>query len=61
MLSHYGMNHDNGIYTVAYRVIDISSLPHILYQGCSFMRRGYLERGRIRSASLRQQTSRIGS
>lgn len=27
MLSHYGMNHANGIYTVAYRVIDIATIP----------------------------------
>jgi O-antigen/teichoic acid export membrane protein len=27
MLSHYGMNHDNGIYTVAYRIVDIATIP----------------------------------
>jgi O-antigen/teichoic acid export membrane protein len=27
MLSHYGMNHANGIYTVAYRIIDIATMP----------------------------------
>jgi O-antigen/teichoic acid export membrane protein len=27
MLSHYGMNVANGIYTMAYRVIDIASIP----------------------------------
>jgi O-antigen/teichoic acid export membrane protein len=27
MLSHYGMNSQNGIYTVAYRVIDIATMP----------------------------------
>ena len=27
MLSHYGMNHDNGIYTTAYRIIDIATIP----------------------------------
>jgi O-antigen/teichoic acid export membrane protein len=27
MLSHYGMNFANGIYTMAYRVVDIASMP----------------------------------
>jgi O-antigen/teichoic acid export membrane protein len=27
MLSHYGMNHDNGIYTMAYRIVDIATIP----------------------------------
>jgi O-antigen/teichoic acid export membrane protein len=27
MLSHYGMNSQNGIYTVAYRVVDIATMP----------------------------------
>ena len=27
MLSHYGLNHDNGIYTLAYRVIDVATIP----------------------------------
>jgi O-antigen/teichoic acid export membrane protein len=27
MLSHYGMNESNGIYSMAYRVIDLSSMP----------------------------------
>ena len=27
MLSHYGMNRDNGIYTVAYRIVDIATIP----------------------------------
>jgi len=27
MLSHYGMNHANGVYTTAYRVIDIATMP----------------------------------
>jgi O-antigen/teichoic acid export membrane protein len=27
MLSHYGMNVQNGIYTVAYRVVDIATMP----------------------------------
>jgi len=27
MLSHYGMNTQNGIYTVAYRVVDIATMP----------------------------------
>jgi len=27
MLSHYGMNHANGIYTMAYRIVDIATIP----------------------------------
>jgi O-antigen/teichoic acid export membrane protein len=27
MLSHYGMNHDNGVYTMAYRIVDIATIP----------------------------------
>ena len=27
MLSHYGMNRDNGIYTMAYRIVDIATIP----------------------------------
>jgi O-antigen/teichoic acid export membrane protein len=27
MLSHYGMNHDNGIYSMAYRIVDIATIP----------------------------------
>ncbi len=27
MLSHYGMNADNGIYTFAYRVVDLATIP----------------------------------
>jgi O-antigen/teichoic acid export membrane protein len=45
MLSHYGMNHDNGIYTVAYRVIDISSLPIFSIRDAAMPR--LFERGRI--------------
>lgn len=27
MLSHYGMNHENGIYAMAYRIVDIATIP----------------------------------
>jgi len=27
MLSHYGMNHANGIYSMAYRIVDIATIP----------------------------------
>jgi O-antigen/teichoic acid export membrane protein len=27
MLSHYGMNHDNGVYSMAYRIVDIATIP----------------------------------
>jgi O-antigen/teichoic acid export membrane protein len=27
MLSHYGMNRDNGIYSMAYRIVDVATIP----------------------------------
>lgn len=27
LLAHYGLNHDNGVYTMAYRLIDFSTMP----------------------------------
>jgi O-antigen/teichoic acid export membrane protein len=27
MLSHYGMNHANGIYSMAYRIVDVATIP----------------------------------
>jgi O-antigen/teichoic acid export membrane protein len=57
MLSHYGMNHANGIYTVAYRVIDISSLPIFSIRDAAMPR--LFERGRkngiVASAELAQK------
>ena len=36
MLGHYGMNSANGIYTMAYRVIDAATMPVISVQGAAF-------------------------
>jgi O-antigen/teichoic acid export membrane protein len=38
MLSHYGMNAANGIYTMAYRVIDICTIPVRSVQGAALPR-----------------------
>ncbi len=38
MLGHYGMNTANGIYTVAYRLIDVCTMPIIAIQGAAFPR-----------------------
>ena len=44
MLSHYGMNHANGIYTVAYRVIDIATIPILSIRDAAMPK--LFERGR---------------
>ena len=60
MLSHYGMNHANGIYTVAYRIIDISTLPIFAIRDAAMPR--LFERGRTSgiaaSAELAQKLLR---
>jgi O-antigen/teichoic acid export membrane protein len=38
MLGHYGMNAANGIYTMAYRVIDVCTMPITAIQGAAFPR-----------------------
>jgi O-antigen/teichoic acid export membrane protein len=38
MLGHYGMNAANGIYTMAYRVIDVFTMPITSIQGAAFPR-----------------------
>jgi len=38
MLGHYGMNAANGIYTMAYRVVDVSTIPITAVQGAAFPR-----------------------
>ncbi len=38
MLGHYGMNTANGIYTMAYRLIDVCTMPIISIQGAAFPR-----------------------
>ena len=43
MLGHYGMNTANGIYTLAYRVIDLCTIPVVSVQGAAFPR--YFRKG----------------
>lgn len=38
MLGHYGMNAANGIYTMAYRVVDVATMPVTAIQGAAFPR-----------------------
>jgi O-antigen/teichoic acid export membrane protein len=38
MLGHYGMNAANGIYTMAYRVVDVCTTPITSIQGAAFPR-----------------------
>jgi O-antigen/teichoic acid export membrane protein len=38
MLGHYGMNAANGVYTMAYRLIDMCTMPTISIQGAAFPR-----------------------
>jgi O-antigen/teichoic acid export membrane protein len=38
MLGHYGMNAANGIYAMAYRVIDVATMPLNAVQGAAFPR-----------------------
>jgi O-antigen/teichoic acid export membrane protein len=38
MLGHYGMNGANGIYTMAYRVVDISTVPMLSIHAAAFPR-----------------------
>ena len=38
MLGHYGMNADNGVYSMAYRVIDIATIPVTAIHAAAFPR-----------------------
>jgi len=38
LLGHYGMNAANGVYTMAYRVVDAGTMPVISVQGAAFPR-----------------------
>ncbi len=44
MLSHYGMNMANGIYTMAYRVVDIATIPILSIRDAALPR--FFQRGR---------------
>lgn len=36
LLGHYGLNAANGIYTLAYRIIDVATIPAMAVQGAAF-------------------------
>jgi O-antigen/teichoic acid export membrane protein len=45
MLSHYGMNQANGIYTLAYRVVDLATMPTIAVRDAALPK--LFQRGRL--------------
>jgi O-antigen/teichoic acid export membrane protein len=57
MLSHYGMNAANGIYTMAYRVVDICTIPVRSVQGAAVPR--FFRAGTGGPASTRSYAIRI--
>jgi O-antigen/teichoic acid export membrane protein len=57
MLSHYGMNLANGIYTMAYRVIDIATIPVSSIQAASLSR--FFQRGRSSLSSASDLSRRL--
>jgi O-antigen/teichoic acid export membrane protein len=57
MLSHYGMNLDNGIYTMAYRVIDIAAIPISSIQAAAISR--FFQRGKDSLASAGELSMRL--
>jgi O-antigen/teichoic acid export membrane protein len=57
MLSHYGMNTANGIYSMAYRVIDIASIPISAIHAASIAQ--FFHRGRLGIASAGELSSRL--
>lgn len=52
MLGHYGMNAANGIYTMAYRVVDISTIPLSSLHAAAFPRFFHKGLGGIESTSI---------
>jgi O-antigen/teichoic acid export membrane protein len=56
MLSHYGMNHANGVYTVAYRIIDIASMPIYSIRDAAMPR--IFERGRVAGITASAELAR---
>ncbi len=57
MLSHYGMNAANGIYTMAYRFVDIACMPLAAIQAAMFPR--FFKRGADGIAGTSELASRI--
>jgi O-antigen/teichoic acid export membrane protein len=52
MLSHYGMNLANGIYSLAYRVIDVATIPILAIREAAMPR--LFERGRAGTGAISQ-------
>lgn len=57
MLSHYGMNVENGIYTMAYRLADIASIPITALDAASLPR--YFRQSKEGFGSVRALSSRL--
>jgi len=57
MLSHYGMNVANGIYTMAYRIIDIASIPISAIDAAALPR--YFTRSKEGIGTVRQLASKL--
>jgi len=62
MLSHYGMNRDNGIYSMAYRIIDIATIPIFSIRDAAMPRLFHLGRSGLgASAALAHRLLRRGA
>jgi O-antigen/teichoic acid export membrane protein len=57
MLSHYGMNLANGIYTMAYRVVDLASIPISAINAASITQ--FFHRGRSGVAPAAELSNRL--
>jgi O-antigen/teichoic acid export membrane protein len=57
MLGHYGMNMANGIYTMAYRVVDVCTIPIVTIHGAAFPR--FFRKGAEGVASTKKYAARI--
>ncbi|MBX6361872.1 MAG: oligosaccharide flippase family protein [Acidobacterium ailaaui] len=57
LLSHYGMNKANGIYTMAYRILDISTIPIIALRDAALPR--LFQRGRTGLAQVVELTDKL--
>jgi len=57
MLSHYGMNHANGIYSMAYRIVDIATIPIFSVRDAAMPR--LFKLGRAGVAATAELSSRL--
>jgi O-antigen/teichoic acid export membrane protein len=57
MLSHYGMNIANGIYTMAYRIVDVATIPVTALDAAALPR--YFRQSNEGSASVRHLSIRL--